>query len=88
MPEKVEAPDVEVGGGYVEGLAGVLGENVVEDAGHAVVMVVYDVGDEHRAQTAVSTWRVWMVWIRSRRGVPESVLPTKCVAIALAPRTV
>ena len=32
-------------------------------AGHAVGLVVYDVGDEHRAQTAVSTWRAW---VRSR----------------------
>ena len=58
LTEKGKAPDVEIGCCHVEGLAGVLGENVVEDAGHAVGLVVYDVGDEHRAQTAVSTWRV------------------------------
>ena len=63
MLEKGKAPDVEIGGCHVEGLAGVLGEDVVEDAGHSVGLVVYDVGDEHRAQAAVSTWRAW---VRSR----------------------
>jgi len=41
------ASDVEVGGGYVERVAPVVVQEVVEDVGHVVVLVVDDEGDGH-----------------------------------------
>jgi hypothetical protein len=43
--EKLEAADVEVGGGDVEGQVAVVGEDLVEDVGELVAVVVDDVGE-------------------------------------------
>ena len=41
------ASDVEVGGGYVERVSPVVAQEVVEDAGHVMLLVVYDEWDGH-----------------------------------------
>ncbi len=49
VAQQLPATDVEVGSGDVERVAAVLGQKVVEDAGHFVLLVVDDEGDGHNS---------------------------------------
>ena len=51
---------------------------MIENAGHAVGLVVYDVGDEHRAHTAVSARRAW---VRSRLVTGRALSSQACRAV-------
>ena len=45
------ATDVEVGGGDVERVAFVMAQEVVQDIGHVVLLVVDDEGDGHKVSS-------------------------------------
>src|SRR5205807_9601565 len=47
--QELPATDVEVGGGYVERVSPVVAQEVVEDVGHVVLLVVDDEWDGHKA---------------------------------------